>query len=70
MGPVPIVPELAAVLEKELRKPGDVTTVLEERDQFRVFRLLVATKETWKVEAVVYPKVDFDAWFTKARASR
>jgi hypothetical protein len=69
-GPVPLVPELAAVLEKELRKPGDVTTVLEERDQFRVFRLLAVTKETWKVEAVVYPKVGFDAWFEKARASR
>jgi hypothetical protein len=69
-GPVPVDPELAAVLEKELRKPGDVTTVLEERGQFRVFRLLDVTKETWKVEAVVYPKVDFDAWFTKVRASR
>jgi len=69
-GPVPIVPELAAVLGKELRKPGDVTTVLEERDQFRVFRLVAVTKEAWKVDAVVYPKVDFDAWFAKARASR
>jgi hypothetical protein len=69
-GPVPIVAELAAVLEKELRKPGDVTTVLEERDQFRVFRLLAVTKETWKVEAVVYPKTGFDAWFEGARGSR
>jgi hypothetical protein len=68
-GPVPVEPELAAVLEKELRKPGDVTTILEEREQFRVFRLLAPTKETWKVEAVVYPKVDFDAWLAKAPAS-
>jgi hypothetical protein len=65
-GPVPVEPELAAVLEKELRKPGDVTTILEERDRFRVFRLLAVTKETWKVEAVVYPKVEFDAWLTRA----
>jgi len=69
-GPVPVEPELAAVLEKELHKPGDVTTILEERGQFRVFRLVAVTPETWKVEAVVSPKVDFDAWFAKARASR
>ena len=69
-GPVPVEPELAAVLEKELQKPGDVTTILEERDGFRVFRLLAVTKETWKVEAVVYPKLDFDSWFKTARASR
>jgi hypothetical protein len=69
-GPVPVEPELAAVLEKQLRKLGDVTTILEERDRFRVFRLLAVTKETWKVEAVVCPKVDFDAWFKRARASR
>lgn len=68
-GPVSVDPELAAVLEKELRRPGDVTTILEERDQFRVFRLLAVTKEAWRVEAVVYPKVDFDAWLKRARTS-
>ncbi len=67
-GPVPLVPELAAVLEKELRKPGDVTTILEERDRFEVFRLIAMTQESWKVEAVRFPKVDFDSWLGAQRS--
>ena len=59
--------EMARVLEKELTKPGDVTTILEQRDRFEVFRLLAVTEESWKVEAVRVAKVDFDAWFEKAR---
>ena len=65
--PLPVDPEVAAVLEKELRKPGDVTTVLEERDQFEVFRLIEATGEVWKAEAVRFPKVEFEAWFGRIR---
>lgn len=65
--PIPIDPEIAAVLEKELTRPGDVTTILEERDQFSVFKLVEADKETWKVTAVRFPKVDFDVWFAEAR---
>lgn len=68
-GPVPVDPEMAAVLEKELQKPGDVTTILEERDRFSVFRLIERTNEAWKVEAVTFPKVNFDAWFDKVRRS-
>ena len=58
---------MARVLEKELTKPGDVTTILETRDGFEVFRLLAVTDESWKVEAVRVVKLDFDAWFEKAR---
>ena len=65
--PVPIGPEMAAVLERELEKPGDVTTILEERDRFSVFRLKEKTEKTWKIEAVTFSKVDFDAWFEEAR---
>jgi hypothetical protein len=61
-GPVSVEPEVAAVLEKELRKPGDVTTILEQRDRFEVFRLIAVTQESWKVEAVRFPKTDFDSW--------
>lgn len=63
--PIPLDPEVAAVLEKELHKPGDVTTILEERDQFEVFRLITVTDDVWKVEAVRYPKVDFEVWFSQ-----
>ena len=58
---------MARVLEKELTKPGDVTTILETRDRFEVFRLLAVTDASWKVEAVRVAKLDFDAWFEKAR---
>lgn len=65
--PVPVEPELAAVLQRELVKPGDVTTILEERDRFSVFRLIEKPKDSWRVEAVTFPKVDFDTWFEKVR---
>jgi hypothetical protein len=68
--PVAIDPEMAAVLERELKKPGDATTILEERDRFSVFRLIEAKPDSWKVDAVTFPKVEFDAWFEKARAKR
>ena len=60
-------PEIAAVLEKELKKPGDVTTILEQSDRFEVFRLVELNKEAWKVEAVSLPKVDFETWFSQVR---
>jgi hypothetical protein len=63
--PVSLDPEVAAILEKELKRPGDVTTILEERDQFEVFRLTAITDETWKVEAVRFPKLDFDSWLER-----
>ena len=67
--PVPVDPQLAAVLERELVKPGDVTTILEERDRFSVFRLIEKPRVSWRVEAVTFPKVDFDTWFEKVRPS-
>ena len=67
--PVTVDPEVAAVLEKELKRPGDVTTILEERDGFEVFRLIAITKDSWRVDAVRFPKVDFDSWLER-RARR
>ncbi len=55
-------PEVTVVLERELKLPGDVTTILEERDCFEVFRLIAITEESWKVEAVRFPKLEFDSW--------
>ena len=60
--PVSPDPEVAAVLEKELKRPGDVTTILEERDSLEVFRLIAVTGESWKVDVVRFPKADFDSW--------
>ena len=58
---------MAAVLEKELKRPGDVTTILEERHAFEVFRLVEVTTESWRVEAVRLPKLDFDSWLERQR---
>lgn len=67
--PVSVEPEMAAILERELKKPGDVTTILEERERFSVFRLIERTPDAWKVEGVTFPKVEFDSWFEKTRAA-
>ena len=58
--PLDLDPEVAAVLQRQLRRPGDVTTILEERDRFAVYRLIETTGEAWKVRATVVPKLDFE----------
>jgi hypothetical protein len=63
--PVPLDPEMAAVLEKQLAKRGDVTTILEERDRFSVFRLVASQPDEWLVEAVQLPKRDFEGWLDR-----
>lgn len=62
-GPQALDPEAAQVLEQQLKRPGDVSTILSERDRFSVYRLIEARQEAWVVEAIVFPKVDFEAWF-------
>jgi hypothetical protein len=57
---------MARVLEKELKKAGDVTTILEERNRFAVFRLVTSDAGEWLVEAVQVPKSDFDRWLDAA----
>jgi hypothetical protein len=64
--PVPVDPEMAKVLEKELKKKGDVSTILEERNRFSVFRLVTSDPGEWLVEAVQIPKRDFDRWLDAA----
>jgi hypothetical protein len=44
-----------------------VTTVLEQRDRFEVLRLTAVTDDVWTVDAVRFPKVDFEAWFAARR---
>jgi len=65
--PETVSPEVAAVLQKQLRTPGDVTTILEERDQFEVFRLVARAEDVLTAEVVRVPKRDFEAWFQANR---
>ena len=65
--PRPVDSEVAVVLERELKTPGDVTTILEQREAFRVFRLVEINAESWKVEGVTVQKVAFDEWFERAK---
>jgi len=64
--PLTLDPEMVTVLEKELKAKGDVTTILEERDRFSVFRLVRSDPGEWLVEAVEVPKRDFDRWLDEA----
>ena len=59
-------PEMAKVLEKELKAKGDVTTILEERNRFSVFRLVTSDSSEWLADAVQVPKRDFDRWLDTA----
>ena len=60
--PVRLDPEARHVLEGQLKRPGDVSTILSERDRFSVYRVLAVTADAWTVEAAVFPKRDFEAW--------
>jgi hypothetical protein len=68
--PLPVDPEMANVLEKELKSKGDVTTILEERERFSVFRLVAAGPDDWLVEGVRIPKRDFEGWLESRTAIR
>ncbi len=65
--PGPLHPEAARALEAQLRRPGDVSTVLSEWDRFAVYRLREATDVAWTVEAAIFPKRDFESWFREQR---
>jgi hypothetical protein len=60
--PLPVDPEVARVLERDLRAKGDVSTILEERDRFSVFRLVTAGADEWLVDGVRVPKRNFEKW--------
>lgn len=68
--PAALHPEAAAALEAQLLRPGDVSTVLSEWDQFAVYRLIESTDEAWTVEAGVFPKRDFESWFRETTGTR
>lgn len=63
--PLPISPELQSVLDRELKRPGDVTTILEDREAFQVMRLIARRKARFTVEVVAVPKRSFDEWLNE-----
>lgn len=63
-----VEPEARAVVARELKKPGDVSTILEYRDRFEVYRLIAATPSAWRVAMVRIPKQTFDAWYASVRS--
>jgi len=65
--PETVSPDVGGVLDKQLRTPGDVTTILEEPDQFEVFRLLERAADLLTLEVVRVPKRDFEGWFEATR---
>ena len=67
--PAPASLELIAALEKQLKQPGDVTTILEDRRHFQVFRLVERRDGVFKVEAVSIPKRPFDDWMKDVAGS-
>ena len=66
--PIPLDAEVRGVLERELKFPADVTTILEERSAFVVYRLVAVTPSSWRVDAIEVAKVDFDSWFAREAA--
>lgn len=69
-GPEPVGPELAALPEKELVRPGDVSRILEGQDRFTVFRLVQRTDEAWGVDALVVEKLPLDPWLEEEMKGR
>ena len=53
------------VAEDEATFGLTVARFLEERGHFEVYRLVSSTPEVWKVQAIAFPKVDFEGWFAK-----
>lgn len=60
--PLVVHPEMVRVLERELKTSGDVTTILEERERFSVFRLVDSDADEWRVEALQVAKREFGRW--------
>jgi hypothetical protein len=69
-GPEPVSAALAAILEKELVRPGDVTRIAEDLDRFSVFRLVRRTDEAWVVDGFEVSKLPFHPWLEEEMKSR
>jgi hypothetical protein len=58
---------VATLLQGQLHRPGDVSTIVEWPDRFEVFRLIEATEQAWKVDGVRVGKVAFEDWFERVQ---
>ena len=62
-----IDPELLAVLRAQLRKPGDVSAVIEMRGGFLVFAERHRTSETLTTSSLSIPKRSYDVWLAEQK---
>ena len=59
--------ELREVLKTQLRKVGDVSSVIETPEGFSIYRAKELTAEQWKVETVFIPRKSYDVWLASQR---
>jgi len=59
-------PELCEVLKTQLRKAGDVSSVIETPEGFNIYRAKELTAEHWRVEAAFIPRKSYDVWLRKS----
>ena len=57
--------ELQNVLRVQLRRPGDVSAVIETPDGFEVYLLQAMTRDTWQLAVLSMPKRNFDQWLAE-----
>jgi len=66
--PDALEPAAMAALSKELKKSGDVSTILEFHDRFEVYKLIrVEAGKSWRAHLVRISKENFDTWYEQAR---
>jgi len=59
--------ELQKILGAQLRNPGDVSAVIENPRDFRVFLAERSTPRALTVAILTIPKLGYDQWVTEQR---
>ena len=62
---LPVTLAMGAAFERELKEPGDTTTILEDRDTFQVMRLVAREGSAFRVDAVTVRKRNFEDWLAE-----
>lgn len=60
-----IDPELRNVLRVQLRKPGDVSAVIEMPGGFAVFQAIEKTAEHLRAASITFPKTNYEEWLAQ-----
>jgi hypothetical protein len=61
-------PEQAAVLEKHLENPGDVSPIIETTEGFSIYEALEITSYFWKVRLCYIPRRSYEKWLKEFEA--